>query len=288
MPNELSNCMIAFPNLGDAAILSGGAWVPTLPLAHMQSRKLGVVARTQSAQLAATQFDVDLGASKNCRVIAVVNHNLSLDARYRLRASVDGGQTWFSDSGWQDVWPSVYPSEQLDWEEDNWWTGKYASTEITGYTPTLSIILPSTVIARLWRVELADTGNPVGYVQVGRLFIGPAWSPRYNMSYGASISWATATEVQSAYSGAETFSRRNPYRVVRFSLDWLDLDEGLAKGFELDRQAGIDREVFYIFDPTDTVHALRRRFLGRLSELSALEFPYPLTTKKPYTIKEIQ
>ena len=286
----MANCMIGFPNRTDASTLSGGAWVATLPLSNLKVRTLGRVARSVDLSLSSTQFDIDLGSSKNIGLVGVVNHNFSFTASYRLRGSnVSDFSTIVFDSGvgFSDVWQIVYPFGTLEWEDDNWWSGKYTPDEIDGYTPTLPIVLPSAKLARYWRLEISDATNPAGYVQLGRLFIGPVWQPEVNMSYGASLGLETDTGVQKARSGAEYFDRRMPYRVQKFSLDWMSQDEAFSRAFEMQRRAGIDQEIFWIHDPDDTTHALRRQFLARLRALSAIEFPYFDINKSGFEVKEL-
>jgi hypothetical protein len=41
------------------------------------------------------------------------------------------------------------------------------------------------------------------------------------------------------------------------------------------RQAGITGEVLLMFKDDDTLHALRRQYLGRLEQLSPIDHPYP-------------
>lgn len=284
----MANCMIGFPNRADSATLSGGAWAAALPLNNLKNRIIGKVARSSTAATADTKFDIDLGAEQKIRIAALVNHNFSLDAKFRLRGSaVSNFASNVYDSGWQDVWPAVYPSASLDWEDANWWSGKYTDEHRAGYTATLVEAEPANVLARYWRWEIDDTANAAGYVQVGRLFIGPAWQPALNMSYGAALGWETKTEVQEALGGAEYFQRRTPYRVQNIALDWMSVDEGLVNAFEVQRRAGIDAEVLWIFDPDDTIHALRRRYLARMRKLSAIEHPYFDTHKTAFELKEL-
>lgn len=285
----MANCMLGFPNRTDAATLSGGSWTAGLPLSLLQSRVIGKTARTVDAALASTKFDIDLGAAKKIQLIALVNHNFSLAATFRITASTSPSfSPLVYDSGWSDVWPEVYPFGTLEWEDDNWWSRKYTAEETSGYIASLIKILPTFKLARYWRIEINDTTNAAGYVQVGRLFIGPAWQPVINMSYaGASIGWETKTEVQEALGGAEYFQRRTPYRVQRFSLDAMAQDEAFSQAFEIMRRAGIDQEILFIHDPDDTVHALRRRFLARLRTLNAIEYPYGTTNKAGFEVKEL-
>jgi hypothetical protein len=284
----MRNVLICFPNRIDQATLSGGTWEATLPRSNLQNRTLGKVARTSTDATSATQFDVDLAVERFIRCIALVNHNISLAGKARIRAStVSNFATTVYDSGWVDVWPTVHAFGDVAWGEINWWDGKYSDEERAGYTATYPLLLTTAIQARYWRVEIDDTSNAAGYIQIGRVFIGDGWQPEYNMSYGASIGWEPQTEIQQAKSGAEYFDRRTPYRVVRFELPVLSHDEGMGKAFELFRRAGIDQEVFYAFDPTDTIHALRRQYLGRLREMSAIEYPYYNLNKTGFEIKEL-
>ena len=280
--------MIGFPNRIDAATLSGGSWLAARPLTKLQNRTLGDVARSTNLALASTRMDIDLGSAKNIRAIDIRNHNISLQGKYRITASNDSGfATLTYDSGWALAWPIVYPFGSLEWEDDNWWSGRYTEEQRAGYIPATTHLLAANKLSRYWRIEIDDALNADGYVQFGRVFIGPAWQPTNNMSFGASIGWETTTEVQETRSGSEYFDVQTPFRVARFALDWMTEDEGMANAFELQRQAGIHKEVLWIHDPEDTIHALRRRFLGRLRQLSPIEFPYATVSKNAFEIKEL-
>lgn len=280
--------MIGYPNRVDSAVLSGGAWAATLPLANLQSRIIGKVARSTDVVLASTTCDMDLGVTRNIRLVSIINHNCSLTALVRIRGASDVAfATILYDSGWTAVWPVVYPSSSLEWEDDNWWSGQYTDEQRAGYTATFAQVLPINTLARYWRIEINDTANAAGYVQIGRVFIGPAYQPTNNFSYGAGLGWETKTVVQEALGGGEYFQRRTPYRVAAIKLDWLSVDEALGNAFEIERLAGLDAEVLWVHDPDDTVHALRRRFLGRLRTISPILYPYPDINSTPFEIKEL-
>lgn len=284
----MANIMLGFPNRIDSATLSNGAFAPTLPLTNLQQRLIGVVARTVDATLASTKFDINLGTIQKIRVLNLTDHNLSLRASYRVTAATDSTfTTLLYDSAWPMVWPEVYPYGTLEWEDDNFWEGGYTLEEISGYTTSFTHILPTNIRAQYWRIEINDTLNPDGYVQIGRPFIGPAWQPINNMSYGNSLAWETKTVVDEAISGAEYFDHRVPYRVARISIDWMSQDEAFAQAFELMRRAGTDQEILYIHDPDDTVHALRRRFLSRIRTLNPIENPYYNINKQAFELKEL-
>lgn len=282
--------MMGFPNRVDDGSLSGGSWRAALPLVNLQTRPIAEVARSTNATNGSTKFDIDLGAAKRVQIVSLVNHNFSLDATWRLQgANVSDFSVLLYDSGAtaQPVWPGVYPTLSLDWEAPNWWSGQYTDEEKEGYTAAATHVLSAKVYARYWRIQIFDTTNAAGYVQFGRVFIGPAWQPSVNMLRGSSIGWGTDTQTQKARSGTKYFDRRTPYRVTRFTLDWLDQDEAFGAAFEIQRQAGIDKEIFWIENPDDTLQALRRQYLGTLQQLNPLIYSNPEDHTTAFEIEEV-
>lgn len=82
----MSNCMFCAPIRSDAGTLSGGSWEATLPLTNLQTAWLAEVARSTDAALASTALVCDQGSSKRIRAVSLHGHNLSLAAKYRVRA----------------------------------------------------------------------------------------------------------------------------------------------------------------------------------------------------------
>ena len=275
----MGNCIIASPNLIDGATLSGGSWTAGLPVANVQNRLLGKVARSTNALVGSTKFTATFPAPVRADSIALVAHNLSETALFRITATG-------YDSGWQAAWAPL-PSSYFDWEDDRWWGGLPSADIIRLFTPTAIWMLPKLTESSTWTVEINDAGNPNGYVQIGRVFLGKRFQPVNNMSYGASIGFETGTTVEEAQSGAEYFDRRNGYRVARFTLEYLSQDEAMGSVLPLQRNAGIDGEVLFITDPDDLEWRVQNAFLGRMRSLSPIEHPYPIDRSVGFEIKEI-
>jgi hypothetical protein len=288
------NIILAFPNRTDVATLSGGAWSPSLPLSNLQNRLLSKVARTTNTDAASTQFNLTFTQPYSARVIGLVNHNLSFSSKWRIRAydAETSPATTLYDSGWVYAWllTGTYWSPELhEWEDDNFWYGGYTLEEIKGLTANTFHVIPTVdKTSTMWHIEIVDPDNTDGYVQIGRLFIGPGWQPPINFAYGASLGYETNTGVETSLGDVEFFEPREPLRSMNFTLDALPEGEGYGRALELTRQAGIHREVVVIPDPEDQAQALRRNFLGRLRQLSRLEQPYWQTTSMGFEIKEIR
>jgi hypothetical protein len=284
----MSNAILAYGNLIDAAAIYGGSWLPALPLANLQDRRLGKLARSTNATTGSTQFDLNLGATKLVRVVALVNHNLSVVAQYRVLCATDAAfVSVVADSGWLDVWPVVYPFGSLPWGSSSWWGGRTSDDIIAELRAPAAYTLAAATNAQYVRIEIADATNAAGYVQLGRVFVGDGWQPVRNMVYGASLAWENRSEVQEALSGAEYFNRRSTPRVARISFEGMSEDEAMAAALEMQRIAGVTQEVFFLWDPADTTHSLRRQFLGRLRTLSPIENPGPDRWRAPFEVKEL-
>ncbi len=199
---------------------------------------------------------------------------------------MDSWQSYNYDSGLLPAIPAVYNTEDLDWEDSNFWAGVYSTEDLNNYTTNIIHILTAIILARYWRIDIIDTLNPAGYVQIGRVFMGSTWIPANDAEVGLTAGWETATQSQKALNGTKYYQRRTPYRVTRFTLNVMSPNESMSNAFEIDKKAGIDGEVLWVQDTNDTLMALQRRFLGTFRELNPIEYPYSNLTKKAYTIEE--
>lgn len=274
----MSNVIIAFPNIADAtrATLSGGSWVSTLPLSFLQDEILGTAARSTDLSLSSTQFDITVDKPRGIRVVGLIAHNLSREAKYRLRSFNEAGRTTvLTDTGWQDVWPVVYTVDVLEWEEDPFWDGKPSTEELASLNPSLIFRLQATSSSQWWRFEFDDTTNPAGYIEAGKLVLSSQWEPSRNMLPDASIGIIDRSETYEAIGGTTYANRRSVKRVATFKLIGLNKDEMLQKAFEIKRQAGKTQEVLFIWDADNATHLQRMSFLGRLVDEDPVSIPHP-------------
>jgi hypothetical protein len=268
----MSECMFGFPNLADAASVSGGAWNGTMPLSNLLDPVIGLAARTVDDALASTQFDFDLGTNRTVRVLAMIAHNLSSGAVYRVRGSTAADFTaTVYDSGWIGAWAGTYFAPDVPWESPLFWTSTQTMTGLDGGQPSLIHLLPSDYIARYWRVEFNDQSNSDNYVQIGRLFAGRVFQPSANFDWGAGIGYVDDSTIEAAWSGAEYYDRRTVRRTVILRFGWLEDGEALQRMLDMQRLQGVTREILFIYDPADTLYFQRRSFLARSEALSPIE-----------------
>lgn len=278
--------LLCFDNRAEQASLCGGAW--QTPLSNLQDRFLTRVARSAGLAPEATRFDVDLGRERTIKLVAIPGHTLSTSARIRIRFYADAARAVLkSDSGWRDVWPALFATTDLEWEDDNWWSGRVLAEDVDKLPRQFFYLPPRQVFCRYLSVDIDDQANPVGYIDLSRLFITSGWQPIFNFSYGGSLGWESTTLVDSSLSGAEHFEERPPYRVVVFRLDYMDKVEATNKALAMTRALDVVREVFFVFDPADALLMQQRSFLGRLRKLSPMELIACRINGMAFEIKEV-
>lgn len=287
------NLIVCHPNrIGGETVLSGGAWVESLPLANIQDRAFARVARTIDLALTSTKFTISFDRQRTIRALAILAHTISTGGRIRIQASDQSDFSVLKYDVTVDAWPSAggdWNIDELEWENDNYWLGAYSQDDTEGQTATFLHLLPQDVQARYWRINIIDLNNQAGYIDIGRVFIGDGFlNPRINMSYGASLAYEDATGVETAISGAEFFDPREPIRVARFQLGYLGHEESYAQALELTRRAGIWKEVLVILNPTETTFGSVQSFVGRLRQLSPLEMVMHGYNSMAFEIKELR
>lgn len=285
----MANVFLAWQNRIDTATLSGGSWNASFPLSNLKSAIYQKVARSSNALNASTQFDVDLLTPRPIGVIAVLAHTLSETARFRVRGNTSASYTTPSyDSGWVDVYPeSTLPTEALNWEDNNFWSGRLSQEDLVGLQSPFVHILSQERSLRYWRVEFDDVNNPDGYLDIGRVMFARGWRPEVNYAYGASTSYFDNSPVVTTLSGAAYFDERPRGRTIRFTLDAMTTTEAYNYALDLQRVAGTTGEVLIVPDSDEVGLIPLRAFAGRLANLQGIANTHLTRFGSAFELKEI-
>lgn len=210
------------------------------------------------------------------------------EAVYAWDAVAIAGSGVIYETGWVDVWPSgMIPQSLLEWEDDNFWLGTLSSNARAGYQSPYIHLLASPVSMRYWRVQVQDTTNSDGYVQIGRLFMSATWTPSVNYGLGAGLGYQDPSPVDTSLSGAEFFDVRSRFRVFSFELQYILYSEAYAYALDLQRLSGNSGEVLVIPDSSDATNAPYRSFVGRLLQMGEITQPQPSAFSARFQVKEL-
>ena len=94
-------------------------------------------------------FVIDLGSSRAVDAVIIQDHNLTSNANIHLKAR--------ADTAWE---VTTSTSELID-ETITW-----AADKILHY------VVGSASTRRYWRIDITDTANPDGYIEIGNLYLG--------------------------------------------------------------------------------------------------------------------
>ncbi len=290
MALDTAKVTLCWPNRVDQASLSGGSWSGSLPRDNMKNRVIAKKARTTDAANASTKFSIALDKGRPMCAVALAGHNLSATAQWRIRFYSDYAQTvqvW--DSGTVNVWPAFFQYEQLEWEDNNFWFGNDTLDAASNYTALATMFANDVYLdVRSILVEMFDTTNVAGYVEVGRCFVSTAFQPVYNPDYGMQFGHDINTPVEEALDNTEYFDPKRPRRTVQFQLSELETAVAYGTLYAGQRDLGLDKEIVFAnkIDSTDPVFYYRV-FLGRMLRVDALQQPYFERHNAPFMIREI-
>lgn len=285
-----TNAAIVAINRVDAlysAVVTAGNTLISLPPANLQDRQISKVARLNTTVAANTWWQVDFSTTRVIDIVALINHNLSQSATWRVRLSAASDMSSpVYDSGTVAAWAPVGGYGSLPWGVFSW-GDDVQPFELAFYNASSFAVCPSTVSARYLRVDLTDTTNSAGYLQAGRLVAGPAWFPSLNMMFGWSIGWIDESTVDRSLGGQVYIDEKPRYRVVRFSMASLAEEEALAQGFDfLQRRKGVAGDVLMIPQPGRSDLFLHEAIYGRMRSLGPVVGPSPFVRSIDFEIEE--
>lgn len=265
---------LCWPNYIEDSVLSGGSWTTGRPLSNTGNRVFAKKARSVDLLPASTKLTAISNSFVPIHVVSIAAHNFSADAKVRVRVYRDETvNELMYDSGEVFVWPSLYSSNELEWEFDNFWLGTYDGKDAT-FTPLFTHFLPEPQIARRIDIEIIDMGNSDGYVEMGRLFYSDAWQPTINIEYGSNFSYKNTTTVTEAYDTSEYFDIRRQKRVMDITFGRLTEEEAFQKMYTLQRMQGISKEILVAYNQQDTPQQYAQTFLGRSQQLDPISHPF--------------
>lgn len=292
MPIREGCVTLCWPNWAERGEVTGGSWKSNFPLENMLSPIVAKAARSETTSPADTQFSFNFKIrSKPVAVVALMNHNLTVDAKWRVTWWEEEAQeTLAYDSGMVDVWPQLLSTTELEWENDNFWFGELQDDDKDRFTPLATCFHPDggDVVFSV-RVEIEDEGNPDGFVKIGRLFLADVWQPRFSAQYGIEYGYEIDTSFEVADNAQQTLyaDAKIPKRTVSFNLATLDSEEGFRRILTMQRDQGVHKEVLYTEGAETTSENFQKTFVGRLQNPSPLTHPYYRTFSNSINLIEI-
>lgn len=257
----MSNAIISYPDNTMSALLSGGSWQATAPLTNLKNTLLSCVARSTNALATSSIIQVDLVNALNIRVISLIAHNISKDGTVRARGYSDSGYTTMvsgADTGTVRLWPVGF-----------------TATDVANYPKTWTYCFSSYKTARYWKIEITDTTNSMGYIELGRCWMGEAtFEPAVGVSYGAGLGYTSRDVIEESIGGILWGEKRVPRRSLTAVFEMLTPAER-RKALLIQKLLTETTEAFWITNSLATQDDLLfEAFPCYLRQPSPLTYPY--------------
>lgn len=241
----MSNLRMLFTNEIDSATLSTPGGTPpeaSLPVTNLQ--KYGNSRVMRSTYLSDTQILGEWSTSRWVSACVLWRHNLDGAATMRLELFDDVGQTGNTvyDSGEISALP-IKALNELDWGVEPLGAGPFSNAEVK-----YSTMWFDQTIARSFRITIKSVGNPDGYIDLGRVYMGTYLSPSTNLSFGHGLILVDETEHTITVGGSLWSDAGAKYRVLSFNLDWLS-NVDRPRFVEAIRRTGKQQDVFISIYP---------------------------------------
>lgn len=255
-----------------AGTISGGSWNASYPLSNVLTTQPGQKARSTDDAEASTLFVLDLGSSKSLKMFAGINHNLSPGSNVRIRVSESSD----GSSPTLDVTVDIDVSSVV-WGSRPWGAFPWRGVEAGVLGGSVFFYLHTSVVAgRYVLIDISDTDNVDGYVELGCFLAGVPFVPAVNIGFGSAVGVVDDSRTERGV-GAGFYSQTKPKRRrVTGPVNYLTQSEALDDLYDMQDAVGVSKGVLFVLDPDETPSTRQRRTIyGTFSELAPLEYQSP-------------
>jgi hypothetical protein len=181
-------------------------------------------------------LSITLAQAEACDTAAFVSPNYgpaTVIRIYAAEASADLLTTPALDTGWQSPWPGGEKSAVADWPH---FVGVIRWTNTAAY--------------KYWRIEFADPGVLLTYYDLGRVLLGQAFQPSFNVDVNPTVGLASPdAQARTPFGRTYTDPRGPSSRKLTLPFSAVNHDELVSSLFELQRYCGLARDFVFTLDP---------------------------------------
>lgn len=171
------------------------------------------------------------------------------------------------DTGSIDVWKSLWGAGE-DRAGFHGAGGYPVSDDLQFIRPIEMLLLSSPQDFRFWKVHLFDSTNTDGYLEMGRMFLGPLFRPSRNFSADFSVRPFSDPSRKEESMGQVTHSdEKQKFSQIQLVFEGLDPSEAQAGFAHMQNVVGLTRDFFISLEPDQSVsNWFHTTFYGRLAQ----------------------
>lgn len=244
------NLTLLVPLDSDAATLSGGDWA--MDLALLQDIQPTRTVQSTDATTGSTIIIIEATSAMAWSGLALGATNFSSSATIRIRAATSEANLTASP-GYDSTAISAWPS-----------SGKPTDAGLDSYDIFKTFAPGGSFV--WWRIDIADTGNADGFIEIGRLYIAEAWEPDYPFT-GLAIGHAALDLKNKTETGFTNTEKRGSVRYLDLKLDVVSAADAEDFLYEFRRRLGTAGDLFVCLDPEETTRLHRKMMMATAEEM---------------------
>ncbi|MCG8670216.1 MAG: hypothetical protein MI867_12435 [Pseudomonadales bacterium] len=194
------------------------------------------------------------------------------------------------DTGSLDVWEVIYEQYTLYYGHPSLADGKIEPHNLPNRrSPIVYINSTDGVvdIARYWRLDIADTSNADGYIELSRAFFCPGYEATKAIKYNMSIGRFSNSTLSKSKGGANIPNDQRGGKKFVIGIDNIPESEGMGIIYDMVEDADVTKQIFFVMNKKDTVHKHRRMFTARLKKLDPLTIPFFEKMDAVFEVEEV-
>lgn len=143
-----------------------------------------------------------------------------------------------------------------------------------GFNTYGRIWLPSIYVGKKMILEIEDSTNPAGYIEIGRLVSGTAWQPTYNTGFGIPITFEETSVHDRSESGDLVTTIGTRFKRLSFDLNWMNATD-VAQFNDIVRLNGMTKPIYVSLFPNDPDPDKEQTYqiYGKLTQIPQLSHP---------------
>lgn len=228
-------------------------------------------------------------------MLGLCNYNGTQGDTFRLQLCSDAGATAvildtddLTLPGGNALMPPCYSDDQLEAEDDNWWTATYRTDELENRRRHRMIWLGEQWLTRSFKLTLTKTG-PAGVLQIGALIPCRGYQFSRGIGVGSGRGHASSSVVTQADGGKEYGDLRLKPRVFQGQFMQLTQEEADEIVGEMKDRHDVVPENPVLWHPFPQVPRqwLRTSFPARFAALDLQQYIGPQRSGAPVNFREV-
>lgn len=276
-----SNLRIIYKNLINSYnTISGTNINGSYPVTNTVSDLRGIVCRTTTTS---TTINITWASSQSISAVVLPYTNLTSTSTLRVRLYSDEAMaTQLYDSGVLSSGILLAGTSLLS----NTFGSNYRYSFGGGSCIRKYFTQYST--CRAIKLDIVDTSNTDGYIEIGKIVVGSYWSPTYNTEFGLSVGIADSSTKLRTQNGSLITDVGTSNKFMSFNLSYMNSTDRDTL-FNIINSIGTKASLYISLFPedADTNKEYIHQIYGRLSDLATISHPMYSIYASTINIEEV-